>query len=167
MIRTHHRIDKTISRREEHLLDLVAIKEAIPQRYPFLMIDRVIELSEDGKRAVAIKTVSGNEPFFQGHFPDYPIMPGVLIVEALAQASGAALLHQLGADKLAVLTGLDGFRFRRPVVPGDVLRLEVELLRLRGPIGRIHGRALVGDELVTEGQITFALTDPPSQMPAG
>lgn len=149
------------------MLDLVAIKEAIPQRYPFLMIDRVIELSEDGKRAVAIKTVSGNEPFFQGHFPDYPIMPGVLIVEALAQASGAALLHQLGADKLAVMAGLDGFRFRRPVVPGDVLRLEVELLRLRGPIGRIHGRALVGDELVTEGQIIFALTDPPSQMPAG
>ena len=167
MIRTHHRIDKTISRMEEHLLDLVAIKEAIPQRYPFLMIDRVIELSEDGKRAVAIKTVSGNEPFFQGHFPDYPIMPGVLIVEALAQASGAALLHQLGADKLAVMAGLDGFRFRRPVVPGDVLRLEVELLRLRGPVGRIHGRALVGDELVTEGQIIFALTDPPSQMPAG
>ncbi len=149
------------------MLDLVAIKEAIPQRYPFLMIDRVIELSEDGKRAVAIKTVSGNEPFFQGHFPDYPIMPGVLIVEALAQASGAALLHQLGADKLAVMAGLDGFRFRRPVVPGDVLRLEVELLRLRGPVGRIHGRALVGDELVTEGQIIFALTDPPSQMPAG
>ncbi len=149
------------------MLDLAAIKEAIPHRYPFLMIDRVIERSEDGKRAVAIKIVSGNEPFFQGHFPDYPIMPGVLIVEALAQASGATLLHQLGADKLAVLAGLDGFRFRRPVVPGDILRLEVELLRLRGPVGRIHGRALVGDELVTEGQITFALTDPPSQMPAG
>lgn len=144
------------------MLDLIAIKKAIPHRYPFLMIDRVIERSEDGKRAVAIKTVSGNEPFFQGHFPDYPIMPGVLIVEALAQAGGAGLLHQSGTDKLAVLAGLDGFRFKRPVVPGDVLRLEVELVRLRGPVGRIHGRALVGDDLVTEGQITFALTDAPS-----
>ena len=87
------------------MLDLNAIKAAIPHRYPFLLIDMVIERSDDGKRAVAVKNVSGNEPFFQGHFPDYPIMPGVLIVEALAQAGGAGLLQQAGANKLAVMAG--------------------------------------------------------------
>jgi len=107
---------------------------------------------------VAIKNVTANEPFFQGHFPDRAIMPGVLIVEALAQAGGAALLGSAAREgKLAMLAGLDGFRFRRPVVPGDTLRLEVTLLKMRGPIGRVHGRALVDGELVAEGEITFAL----------
>ncbi|HVC33754.1 MAG TPA: 3-hydroxyacyl-ACP dehydratase FabZ [Chloroflexota bacterium] len=134
------------------------IRRVLPHRYPFLLVDRILEVSEDGSRAVALKNVTANEPFFQGHFPDNAIMPGVLIVEALAQAAGAALLGPAARDgKLAMLAGIDGFRFRRPVVPGDTLRLEVALLRLRGPIGRVSGRALVDGQLVAEGQITFAL----------
>lgn len=139
------------------------IRRVLPHRYPFLLVDRILEVSEDGSRAVAIKNVTANEPFFQGHFPDNAIMPGVLIVEALAQAGGAALLGKgMGAGKLAMLAGIDGFRFRRPVVPGDTLRLEVELLKMRGPIGRVRGRALVDGQLAAEGEITFALVADPS-----
>jgi 3-hydroxyacyl-[acyl-carrier-protein] dehydratase len=134
------------------------IRRVLPHRYPFLLVDRILEVSDDGKKAVAIKNVTANEPFFQGHFPDNAIMPGVLIVEALAQAGGAALLGSQARDgQLAMLAGIDGFRFRRPVVPGDTLRLEVELTRMRGPIGRIHARALVDGQLAAEGDITFAL----------
>lgn len=134
------------------------IRRVLPHRYPFLLVDRILEVSEDGTRAVAIKNVTANEPFFQGHFPDNAIMPGVLIVEALAQAGGAALLGaQAREGKLAMLAGIDGFRFRRPVVPGDTLRLEVELIKMRGPVGRVHGRALVEGQLAAEGTITFAL----------
>jgi 3-hydroxyacyl-[acyl-carrier-protein] dehydratase len=137
---------------------LDAVRRALPHRYPFLLVDRVLEVSPDGKRGVAIKNVTANEPFFQGHFPDHAIMPGVLIVEALAQAAGAALLGSAAREgKLAMLAGLDGFRFRRPVVPGDTLRLEVELTKLRGTIGKVQGRALVEGDLVTEGEITFAI----------
>lgn len=136
------------------------IRRVLPHRYPFLLVDRVLEVSADGTRAVALKNVTANEPFFQGHFPDHAIMPGVLIVEALAQAGGAALLGPVARDgKLAMLAGIDGFRFRRPVVPGDTLRLEVELLKLRGPVGKLHGRALVDGQVVAEGEITFALVD--------
>ncbi len=138
--------------------DIDAVTAALPHRYPFLLVDRVLEVSEDGRRAVAIKNVTINEPFFQGHFPDYPIMPGVLVVEALAQAASAALLPaEMRKGRLGVLGGLDGFRFRRPVRPGDVLRLEVELTRLRGPVGKVAGRATVDGELAAEGEITFAL----------
>lgn len=123
-------------------------------------MDRIVEISEDRKSAVGLKLVSANEPFFQGHFPDLPIMPGVLIVEALAQCGGAALMSDLENDgKLAMLAGIDGFRFRRPVVPGDLLRLEVKLARLRGPIGKIEARATVEGQLVAEGEITFAIAD--------
>ena len=138
------------------------IRGLLPHRYPFLLVDRIVEVSDDGKRAVAIKNVTANEPQFQGHFPDEAIMPGVLIVEALAQAAGAALLAEHSRDgMLAMLAGLDGFRFRRPVVPGDTLRLEVELVRVRGPIGRVHGRALVDGQVAAEGVITFALVARP------
>jgi 3-hydroxyacyl-[acyl-carrier-protein] dehydratase len=117
-------------------------------------------VSEDGKRAVCLKNVTINEPFFQGHFPDFPIMPGVLVVEALAQAAAAGLLPTATAQgKVGLLAGLDGFRFRRPVRPGDQLRLEVELTRLRGPVGKVLARATVDGELVTEGEITFAIAD--------
>jgi 3-hydroxyacyl-[acyl-carrier-protein] dehydratase len=123
-------------------------------------VDRIVEISEDGRQAVGIKCVSANEPFFQGHFPDLPIMPGVLIVEALAQCGGAALMSGLEKEgKLAMLAGIDGFRFRRPVVPGDQLRLEVKLAKLRGPIGKIDARATVDGQLVAEGEITFAIAD--------
>jgi 3-hydroxyacyl-[acyl-carrier-protein] dehydratase len=134
------------------------IRGTLPHRYPFLLVDRIVERSADGRSAVAIKNVTANEPFFQGHFPGQAIMPGVLIVEALAQAGGATLLQSQTRDgQLAMLAGIDNFRFRRPVVPGDTLRLEVELLRMRGPIGKIQGRALVDGELVAEGEITFAV----------
>ena len=141
---------------------------ALPHRYPFLLVDRVIEVSEDGKRAVCIKNVTINEPFFQGHFPDFPIMPGVLVVEALAQAAGAGLLPTATSQgKIGLLAGLDGFRFKRPVRPGDQLRLEVELIRLRGPVGKVAARATVDGVLVTEGEITFAIADAADLRKAG
>lgn len=147
----------------ERTKPLTAIRQALPHRYPFLLVDRIIEVSPDGTRAVAIKNVTANEPFFQGHFPDYAVMPGVLIVEALAQAGGAALLQGGdGEGQLAMLAGLDHIKFRRPVVPGDTLRLEVELIKRRGPIGRIFGRALVDGETAAEGEITFALVPLPT-----
>jgi 3-hydroxyacyl-[acyl-carrier-protein] dehydratase len=134
----------------------------LPHRYPFLLVDRILERSSDGRSAVAIKNVTANEPYFHGHFPERAIMPGVLIVEALAQAGGAALLGPQSAQgNLAMLAGIDKFRFRRPVVPGDTLRLEVQLLKMRGPIGKIQGRATVDGELVAEGEITFALVPAP------
>ena len=136
------------------------IRAVLPHRYPVILVDRIVEVAADGNSAVGIKCVSSNEPFFQGHFPDLPIMPGVLIVEALAQCAGAALLKDLEREgKLAMLAGVDGFRFRRPVVPGDVLRLEVKLTKLRGPIGKVAGRASVDGQLVAEGEITFAIAD--------
>jgi 3-hydroxyacyl-[acyl-carrier-protein] dehydratase len=124
-----------------------------------LMVDRIVEISPDKKSAVGIKCVSANEPFFQGHFPDMPIMPGVLIAEALAQTAAALMQDVEREGKLAMLAGLDGFRFRRPVVPGDQLRLEVKLEKLRGPIGKVRGRATVEGHLVAEGEITFAIAD--------
>jgi len=146
----------------ERTRQLNEIRRALPHRYPFLLVDRILEVSPDGKRAVAIKNVTANEPFFQGHFPDNAIMPGVLIVEALAQAGGAALLGSEARDgKLAMLAGIDDFRFRRAVVPGDTLRLEVEMLKRRGPIGRVRARALVDGEVAAEGEIVFALVSAP------
>jgi len=136
------------------------IRAVLPHRYPFILVDRILEVSEDGKHAVGLKSVSANEPFFQGHFPDLPIMPGVLIVEALAQCAGASLLGSLDRDgKLAMLAGVDGFRFRRPVVPGDQLRLEVRLTKLRGPIGKVDAVATVDGHIAAEGEITFAIAD--------
>jgi|SRR3989449_8572192 len=136
------------------------IRAALPHRYPFLLVDRIVEVSADGKSAVGLKCVSANEPFFQGHFPDLPIMPGVLIVEALAQCAGASLLGSVERDgKLAMLAGVDGFRFRRPVVPGDQLRLEVRLTRLRGPIGKVEAVATVDGQVAAEGEITFVIAD--------
>ncbi|HEY3110406.1 MAG TPA: 3-hydroxyacyl-ACP dehydratase FabZ [Chloroflexota bacterium] len=142
------------------MLGAAEIRAALPHRYPFLLVDRIIEVSADGKSAVGLKCVSANEPFFQGHFPDLPIMPGVLIVEALAQCAGASLLGAVERDgKLAMLAGVDGFRFRRPVVPGDQLRLEVRLTRLRGPIGKVEAVASVDGQVAAEGEITFAIAD--------
>lgn len=139
------------------------IRAALPHRYPFLLVDRVLEIAEDGSRIVAQKNVSSNEPFFQGHFPDEPIMPGVLVIEALAQAGGILVsrTQRLAerANVMGVLAGVDGFRFRRPVRPGDSLRLEVTLTKMRGAVGKFQGRATVDGHLVAEGEITFALAD--------
>lgn len=139
------------------MLDSRDIQQIIPHRYPFLLVDRIVEL-EAGKRAVGIKNVTVNEPFFMGHFPGYPVMPGVLIMEALAQVGAVALLKMPEFQgKLAFLAGLENVRFRRQVVPGDVLRLEVELTRLKGRVGKGLGRALVGEEVAAEGEILFAV----------
>ncbi len=140
------------------VMEIGDIFKILPHRYPFLLIDRVIEL-ERKKRIVAIKNVTFNEPYFQGHFPDKPIMPGVLIVEAIAQAGGALLLTEVPNrdELLMVFTGIERARFRRPVVPGDQLRIEVEVLAWRKTAARLEGKAYVGDILAAEAVVTCRL----------
>lgn len=139
------------------MLDINQIKEIIPHRYPFLLIDRILEV-EEGKRAVGIKNVSADEDFFNGHFPEYPIMPGVLIVEALAQTGAVAILKkEENQGKLAFFAGIDKCRFKRQVQPGDQLRLEVEITRLRGPVGKGKATATVDGETAAEMELMFAI----------
>lgn len=141
-------------------LDSQEIQAIIPHRWPMLLVDKIIEL-EQGARAVGIKQVSSGDIFFQGHFPGFPIMPAVLVVEALAQVGAIALLSDPARKgKVVLFAGIDGFRFRRPVVPGDTLRLDVTLTRLRGDFGKGHARAEVDGQLAAEGDLSFALTDP-------
>jgi 3-hydroxyacyl-[acyl-carrier-protein] dehydratase len=142
-----------------HMLDSQQIQEIIPHRYPFLLVDRILEV-EAGVRAVGIKNVSVNEPFFTGHFPGYPVMPGVLIVEALAQVGCVSMLSlEANRGKLGFFAGIDEFRFRGQVVPGDTLTLEVVMTRFKGSFGKGTGTAKVGDRVVAEGQLMFALSD--------
>ncbi|MBH0230612.1 3-hydroxyacyl-ACP dehydratase FabZ [Halobacillus yeomjeoni] len=139
------------------MLDIQEIKEIIPHRYPFLLIDQVEEVVE-GERAVGYKNVTVNEPFFQGHFPGYPVMPGVLITEALAQMGAVAMLKkEENQGKLAFFTGIDKCRFKRQVKPGDRLKLEVEIVRLKGPMGKGKAKATVDGEVACEAEIMFAL----------
>jgi 3-hydroxyacyl-[acyl-carrier-protein] dehydratase len=135
-------------------LSITEIMEILPHRYPFLLIDRVVELVRM-QRIVAIKNVTINEGFFQGHFPTYPIMPGVLIVEAMAQAGGALLLTEIPdrQDKLVLFTGIDQAKFRAPVVPGDQVRIEVEVLKMRSRGATMRGNAYVDGRLVCEAEI--------------
>jgi 3-hydroxyacyl-[acyl-carrier-protein] dehydratase len=140
-------------------LDAVAIARLLPHRFPFLLIDRVTELSED--KVVALKNVSINEPFFAGHFPGHPIMPGVLIVEAMAQAGAVMAMTALGASfdtHLVFFMGIDKVKFRKPVVPGDQLRLEVVPLRKGGAIWKMKGEAFVDGKLVTEAEFLATLS---------
>jgi 3-hydroxyacyl-[acyl-carrier-protein] dehydratase len=139
-------------------LDINEIMQILPHRYPFLLIDRVVELVRM-QRIVAIKNVTINEPFFQGHFPTYPIMPGVLMVEAMAQAGGALLLTEVPDrdDKLVLFTGIDGAKFRAPVVPGDQVRIEVEVLKWRSRGATMRGNAYVDSKLVCEAEIKCQL----------
>ncbi len=140
-------------------MELAEIMQVIPHRYPFLLVDRILEL-EPGRRGVGLKNVTANEPFFQGHFPGRPIMPGVLIVEALAQVGAAVLLSlEEFRGKLGLFGGIDGCRFRRQVVPGDQLLLELEVTRLRGRVARAVGTARVGGEVAAEAELTFAVAD--------
>ena len=144
------------------MLTNVEIQKIIPHRYPFLLVDRIIEL-EPGKRAVGIKNVTANEPFFQGHFPGFPIMPGVLIVEALAQTAGIAVNAEAadggeGNVKLGVFASIDEMRFKKQVTPGDTLRMEVEILSSKMGVVKAKVKATVEDKVAAEGEIRFAMT---------
>jgi len=138
------------------MLNSEEIKAIIPHRYPFLLVDQILEVGEN--RVVGKKNVTINEPFFQGHFPDYPVMPGVLILEALAQTGAVAILgKEENKGKIGFLAGIDKARFRRQVRPGDVLTLEVEITRLKGPIGKGRAKATVDGETACEAEIMFAI----------
>ena len=135
------------------------IQSVLPHRYPFLLVDRILE-AVPGERAKGLKNVTINEPFFQGHFPGYPVMPGVLIVEALAQVGAFAILSMVeNKDKLALFAGIDNLRFKQPVVPGDTLLLEMEITKMRAPIGKGRGTATVDGKVVATGELLFALTE--------
>ena len=142
------------------VMDNVEIQSILPHRYPFLLVDRIRELDPD-RRIVGIKNVTINEPFFQEHFPGRPVMPGVLILEALAQVGGVLAFKSLGSvgRPVVYLTGIDGAKFRKPVVPGDILRLEVDVLKKRAPFWKMQGRAFVESELVCEAEVTAMVTD--------
>ena len=138
--------------------DIQEILGLLPHRYPFLLIDRVVEF-ERGKRLVAIKNVTMNEPFFQGHFPGYPLMPGVLIVEAMAQAGAIIMLHEIPdrETKLAVFTGIERAKFRRPVTPGDQLRIEVTVLAFKSRLGRMEAKATVDGKVACQATLTCSI----------
>ncbi len=141
-------------------LNITEIMEILPHRYPFLLVDKIIDFDEEAKRAVGIKNVTMNEPFFQGHFPGRPIMPGVLILEAMAQVGAVIILKSLEfAGKIAVFTGVDSMKFRRQVIPGDTLIMEAALTKMRGSMGKAEVCAYVGDSLAAKGEISFAIVD--------
>jgi beta-hydroxyacyl-ACP dehydratase FabZ len=143
------------------MIDIQGILDILPHRYPFLLVDRVLEL--EAGRILALKNVTFNEPHFTGHFPDVPVMPGVLVVEAMAQAGGVMMLSgmQDRHSKLIYFAGIDNCRFRRPVVPGDQLLLEVTVVKQRQRFAVLHGVARVGDELAAEADLSSALVDRP------
>lgn len=145
------------------ILTITEIMKLLPHRYPMLFVDRVIEIDPDGKRIVGLKNVSANEQFFQGHFPGNPVMPGVLIVEAMAQCAAILGLREMPdrEKKLFLFGGVDKARFRRPVVPGDQLRLECVVLHRRSTSVKIHGKATVDGQLVAEAQLFSILIDRP------
>lgn len=141
------------------ILDIQAIQDLLPHRYPFLLIDRVLELED--MRVVSIKNVTMNEPYFTGHFPGFPVMPGVLIIEAMAQTAGILVLNRIRnrAEKLVFLAMIEQARFRKPVVPGDQLRIEVIFLRLKPSVAKIHAVATVDGALVAEADLMCTLSD--------
>jgi len=137
-------------------LDINEIMEILPHRYPFLLVDRIIEC-DDEKRIVGIKNLTFNEQFFQGHFPGQPVMPGVLQMEALAQVAGILLNRLLGGEgTISYFAAIDNARFRRPVVPGDQLRLEVEIIKAKPRLSKVHAKAFVGEQLVSEADLMFS-----------
>lgn len=140
-------------------LDIEEIRKILPHRYPMLLVDRILELEPD--RIVGIKNVTANEPFFAGHFPDFPVMPGVLIVEAMAQVAGVLVLKEIPdrANKLVFLAGIDNAKFRRPVVPGDQLRIEMKVIKKKASVAKMHGQATVDGNLVAEVEVLCKLAD--------
>jgi beta-hydroxyacyl-ACP dehydratase FabZ len=141
-------------------MDIRAILDLLPHRYPFVLVDRIIEI-QGTEKIIGLKNVSFNEPFFQGHFPGHPVMPGVLIVEAMAQTGGLLLMERIPdrANKVVYFMSLDNVKFRRPVVPGDQLRMEVEMLQFRGKTCRLKGMAYVDGKLVTEAEMMASVVD--------
>ena len=139
------------------------IMRFLPHRYPFLLVDRIVELEPD-KRIVGLKNVTINEPFFQGHFPGAPVMPGVLIIESMAQVAGVMIYRDLPdrEKKLIYFAGIESAKFRRPVLPGDQLRIEMEMLNRRSNFGKMQGRATVDGKLVAEAVVLFVISDHPS-----
>jgi beta-hydroxyacyl-ACP dehydratase FabZ len=143
------------------LMDVNEIRQILPHRYPFLLVDKIVEL--EAERIVGIKNVTANEPFFNGHFPDFPVMPGVLIVEAMAQTAGILVLRSIPDRdrKLVLLVSVDGARFRKPVVPGDQLRLEMHVLKRKGSVAKMAGKAFVDGVVVAEAEVMCKLEDRP------
>ena len=139
------------------ILDIQAIKEILPHRYPFLLVDRIVELEPE--RIVGIKNVTANEPFFQGHFPDFPVMPGVLIIEAMAQVAGVLVLKELGAQKAVFLASIEQAKFRRPVVPGDQLRIEMKVRKRKATVAKMYGTATVDGVVVAEAEVMCKLAE--------
>ncbi len=142
-------------------MDIQQIQEMLPHRYPFLLVDKILEI-EPGRRVVGLKNVTINEAFFQGHFPGQPIMPGVLVIEAMAQIGAVLLMRTLNASgekKLIYFTGIDRAKFRKPVLPGDQIRFELELLQLRSRNGKMRGHAYVEGKLVAEAELSCVVVD--------
>jgi beta-hydroxyacyl-ACP dehydratase FabZ len=141
------------------ILDINEIRAILPHRYPFLLVDRIVEMEPE--RIVGIKQVTLNEPFFQGHFPDFPVMPGVLIVEAMAQAAGVLVLKSMPdrANKLVLLVAIENARFRRPVVPGDTLRMEMKVIKRKASVAKMAGVATVDGQVVAEVEVMCKLAD--------
>jgi 3-hydroxyacyl-[acyl-carrier-protein] dehydratase len=147
-------------------MDINEIREILPHRYPFLLVDRIIEMDAD--RIVGIKQITANEPQFTGHFPDFPVMPGVLIVEAMAQCAGVLVLKQMPdrANKLVLLVAIENARFRRPVVPGDTLRMEMKILKKKASVAKMAGIATVDGVVVAEAEVMCKLADKEEKAPA-
>ncbi len=155
-------MSSTEVKRELATADVAKLMQLLPHRYPFLLVDRIREMDRD-ESCVGLKNVTINEPFFQGHFPKYPVMPGVLIIEAIAQTAGALCVHNSGQTNIPHIVyfmGIDKAKFRKPVVPGDQLHIHVKKIRSRGPVWRFYGEAKVDGQVVAEAEISAMIVDP-------